>query len=105
MVTASRSGRAPSKGKGKTKAPEQSGDKTQVVSQHRLHDTDTGSPEVQVALLTQRIEQLTKHFETHVKDHASRQGLLKLVGKRRTHLEYLKAQDVKRYSGLIEKLN
>ena len=75
-----------------------------VVEQFRLHQTDTGSPEVQVALLSQRIEQLTEHFKIHLKDHHSRRGLLKLVGQRRRLLDYLKRTDVERYQSLIQRL-
>ena len=75
-----------------------------VVEQFKLHQTDTGSPEVQVALLSQRIEQLTGHFKIHLKDHHSRRGLLKLVGQRRRLLDYLKRTDVERYQGLIQRL-
>ncbi len=78
--------------------------KRTVIRQFRLHDRDTGSPEVQVAILTRRIEQLTRHFEEHKKDHHSRRGLLKLVGARQRHLNYLKALNVVRYRELIEKL-
>jgi small subunit ribosomal protein S15 len=75
-----------------------------VIEQFRLHQTDTGSPEVQVALLSQRIDHLTEHFKTHVKDHHSRRGLLKLVGQRRRLLDYLKGSDFERYQGLIQRL-
>jgi small subunit ribosomal protein S15 len=75
-----------------------------VMEQFRLHQTDTGSPEVQVALLSQRIEHLTEHFKTHVKDHHSRRGLLKLVGQRRRLLDYLKDTDFERYQSLIQRL-
>jgi small subunit ribosomal protein S15 len=75
-----------------------------VMEQFRLHQTDTGSPEVQVALLSQRIEHLTEHFKTHVKDHHSRRGLLKLVGQRRRLLDYLKDTDFDRYQSLIQRL-
>ncbi|MGE5305171.1 MAG: 30S ribosomal protein S15 [Alphaproteobacteria bacterium] len=75
-----------------------------VIEQFRLHQTDTGSPEVQVALLSQRIDHLTGHFKTHVKDHHSRRGLLKLVGQRRKLLDYLKDNDFERYQGLIQRL-
>ena len=78
--------------------------RTTVVEQFRLHQTDTGSPEVQVALLSQRIEQLTEHFKIHLKDHHSRRGLLKLVGQRRRLLDYLKRTDVERYQSLIQRL-
>jgi len=75
-----------------------------VIEQFRVHQTDTGSPEVQVALLSQRIEHLTGHFKIHVKDHHSRRGLLKLVGQRRRLLDYLKKSDFERYQGLIQRL-
>ena len=75
-----------------------------VMEQFRLHQTDTGSPEVQVALLSQRIEHLTEHFKTHVKDHHSRRGLLKIVGQRRRLLDYLKDNDFDRYQSLIQRL-
>ncbi|HYY25300.1 MAG TPA: 30S ribosomal protein S15 [Candidatus Udaeobacter sp.] len=75
-----------------------------VIEQFRLHQTDTGSPEVQVALLSQRIEHLTEHFKIHLKDHHSRRGLLKLVGQRRRLLDYLKNNDFERYQGLIQRL-
>jgi len=76
----------------------------QIVEQFRLHKTDTGSPEVQVALLSKRIDYLTEHFKTHVKDHHSRRGLLKLVGQRRRLLDYLKSRDFERYQSLIQRL-
>ncbi len=75
-----------------------------VIEQFRLHQTDTGSPEVQVALLSQRIDHLTEHFKIHVKDHHSRRGLLKLVGQRRRLLDYLKDNDFERYQSLIQRL-
>ena len=75
-----------------------------VIEQFRLHQTDTGSPEVQVALLSQRIEHLTEHFKIHLKDHHSRHGLLKLVGQRRRLLDYLKSSDFERYQSLIHRL-
>ena len=78
--------------------------KEETISEYRLHDQDTGSPEVQVALLTGRISQLTDHFKTHAKDHHSRRGLLKLVGRRRRLLDYLKRQDFERYKQTIERL-
>ena len=78
--------------------------KTQVIQDYRLHDNDTGSPEVQIALLTTRINQLTDHFKTHDKDHHSRRGLLKLVGQRRRLLDYLKRKDASRYRNAIERL-
>ena len=78
--------------------------KSDIIEKYRVHDTDTGSPEVQVALLTQRINELTEHFKVHKKDHHSRRGLLKLVGRRRRLLEYLKRQDVDRYRRTIKRL-
>ena len=78
--------------------------KTELVEQFRLHPTDTGSPEVQIALLSERIDYLTEHFQTHVKDHHSRRGLLKLVGQRRRLLDYLKRYDNERYKSLIDRL-
>lgn len=78
--------------------------KTVIISDHRAHETDTGSPEVQIALLSRRIEDLTEHFKTHNKDHHSRRGLLKLVGKRRRLLDYLKLNDTGRYQSVIERL-
>jgi len=78
--------------------------KTELVEQYRLHPTDTGSPEVQVALLSERINHLTEHFQTHSKDHHSRRGLLKLVGQRRRLLDYLKRYDGERYKTLIDRL-
>jgi small subunit ribosomal protein S15 len=76
----------------------------ELIETYRTHDSDTGSPEVQVALLTERIANLTEHFKTHHKDHASRRGLLKLVGQRRRLLNYLKNQDINRYRDLIRRL-
>lgn len=78
--------------------------KTSIISGYRTHDTDTGSSEVQVALLSERITYLTEHFKTHPKDHHSRRGLMMLVGQRRRLLDYLKGKDIKRYRGLIDKL-
>ena len=78
--------------------------KKSLIDQYGTHPTDTGSPEVQIALLSERIGQLTDHFKTHQKDHGSRRGLLMLVSKRRRLLDYLKTKDVQRYRGLIEKL-
>ena len=78
--------------------------KAEIVRGYRRHDSDTGSPEVQVALLTERITHLAEHFKTHAKDHHSRRGLMMLVGQRRRLLDYLKSKDVQRYRGLIEKL-
>jgi small subunit ribosomal protein S15 len=79
-------------------------EKTDIVNQYRVHDADTGSPEVQIALLSNRITYLTEHFKTHAKDHHSRRGLLKLVGRRRRLLDYLKKTDVARYRTIIDKL-
>ncbi len=79
-------------------------DKGQLVSDYQLHDKDTGSPEVQVAILSGRIVYLTEHFRTHKKDHHSRRGLLKLVGQRRRLLDYLKKLDFNRYKTLIDRL-
>lgn len=79
--------------------------KKDVIEKFRLHASDTGSPEVQVALLTNRITYLTEHFKVHQKDHHSRRGLLKLVGQRRRLLNYLKKKDVARYRQLIEALS
>jgi small subunit ribosomal protein S15 len=78
--------------------------KTDLIGSYRTHDSDTGSPEVQVAILSERINYLTDHFKTHAKDHHSRRGLLKLVGQRRRLLDYLKAKDLERYADLIKKL-
>lgn len=79
-------------------------DTAATIADHRLHETDTGSPEVQVALLTERIEHLTEHLKVHKKDHHSRRGLLMLVGRRRRLLDYLRRNDVDRYRALIAKL-
>ncbi len=78
--------------------------KSQVIDQYKTHATDTGSPEVQIALLSERIGQLTDHFRTHKKDHASRRGLLMMVSKRRSLLDYLKKYDAERYKAIIQKL-
>jgi small subunit ribosomal protein S15 len=78
--------------------------KTSIISDYRTHESDTGSPEVQIAILSERINYLTEHFKAHAKDHHSRRGLMMLVGQRRRLLDYLKTKDVKRYRGLIEKL-
>ena len=78
--------------------------KKAVISDHAKHEGDTGSPEVQIALLTARIQDLTGHFKTHQKDFHSRQGLLKLVGRRRNLLNYLKKTDVQRYRSILDKL-
>jgi len=78
--------------------------KTELIGSYQVHRTDTGSPEVQVAILSERISYLTEHFKTHAKDHHSRRGLLKLVGQRRRLLDYLKAKDSDRYADLIRRL-
>ncbi len=78
--------------------------KQSVIDQYRTHASDTGSPEVQIAILSERIGQLTEHFKTHKKDHASRRGLLMLVSKRRRLLDYLKKYDTERYKDVISKL-
>jgi len=78
--------------------------KANLIGEHRLHETDTGSPEVQIALFTERIQQLTEHLKVNKKDHHSRRGLLLLVGKRRRLLNYLSRNDVERYRALISKL-
>jgi small subunit ribosomal protein S15 len=78
--------------------------KTTIISDYRTHEGDTGSPEVQIAILSERINYLTEHFKAHAKDHHSRRGLMMLVGQRRRLLDYLKSKDVPRYRGLIEKL-
>ena len=78
--------------------------KTELIESYKTHGTDTGSPEVQIALLTKRIEHLTEHFKSHAKDHHSRQGLLKMVGKRRRLLDYLKRKDLDRYQRVIGRL-
>ena len=79
-------------------------ERKEVIEHFKLHQTDTGSPEVQVALLSQRIDHLTEHFKLHVKDHHSRRGLLKLVGQRRRLLDYLRKHDYERYRSLIQRL-
>jgi small subunit ribosomal protein S15 len=78
--------------------------KKEIINQFQLHEKDTGSPEVQVAILSNRINMLTEHFKTHKKDHHSRRGLLKLVGQRRRLLNYLRRTDEKRYSSVIKEL-
>ncbi|UUZ95685.1 30S ribosomal protein S15 [Paenibacillus sp. P25] len=78
--------------------------KQELIQAHKTHENDTGSPEVQIAILTENIVNLTSHLKTHKKDHHSRRGLLKMVGQRRKPLTYLKNKDVQRYSALIEKL-
>ena len=78
--------------------------KKSLIEQYKTHEGDTGSPEVQIALLTERVNSLTEHFKQHAKDHHSRRGLLMLIGKRRGLLEYLKRKDAERYRTLIDKL-
>ncbi|MBP9144599.1 MAG: 30S ribosomal protein S15 [Thermoanaerobaculia bacterium] len=79
-------------------------EKAEIIRDFRIHETDTGSTDVQIALLTQRINELTGHFKTHTKDHHSRRGLLKLVGQRRRLLDYMKRRDADRYRQVIERL-
>jgi len=78
--------------------------KKSIIEQYRIHETDTGSPEVQIALLTERIKYLTEHLKVHKKDHHSRRGLLQMVGQRRGLLNYLNRQDPARYRAIVEKL-
>ncbi len=78
--------------------------KLEIISKFKTHDGDSGSPEVQVALLTQRIQELTEHFKVHKRDHASRRGLLRMVGQRRRLLDYLKATKVDRYRKVVKEL-
>lgn len=78
--------------------------KPEIISEYRTHEKDTGSPEVQIALLSKRIDYLTEHFKAHAKDHHSRRGLLQLVGQRRRLLDYLKKKDAARYHKLIDRL-
>ncbi len=78
--------------------------KQEIINSYKLHDNDTGSPEVQIAILTERINYLTEHFKVHKKDHHSRRGLLKIVGQRRRMLDYLKKKDIERYRAIIGKL-
>ena len=79
-------------------------DKPATIAEHRLHETDTGSPEVQIALLTERIRHLTEHLRVHKGDHHTRRGLMKLIGRRRRLLDYVKANDVERYREIIARL-
>ena len=79
-------------------------EKQRIIKKCQVHDGDTGSPEVQIALLTERINGLTSHFEKHKKDHHSRRGLLKMVGRRRSLLNYLKKKDIERYRSIIGEL-
>ena len=78
--------------------------KTSIIEAHRTHENDTGSPEVQVAILTERINQLTEHLKVHAHDNHSRRGLYKMIGKRRSLLDYLMKKDIERYRALIAKL-
>ena len=80
-------------------------EKKQIIEQYKRHEEDTGSPDVQVAILTKRINDLTEHFKVHKKDHHSRRGLLMLVGQRRRLLNYLRDHDIKRYRDLVQTLN
>ncbi len=79
-------------------------EKTAVIEANRIHETDTGSPEVQIAILTKRISDLTEHLKVHKKDNHSRRGLFKMVGQRRNLLNYLKKKDIERYRAIVEKL-
>ncbi len=79
-------------------------EKALVIEENKLHDGDTGSPEVQIAILTKRINELTEHVKVHKKDHHSRRGLLKMVGKRRNLLNYLMKKDIERYRAVVAKL-
>ena len=79
-------------------------EKSATIAEHRLHETDTGSPEVQVALLTERIKRLTEHLQLHKGDHHTRRGLMKLIGRRRRLLDYVRNNDVERYRALIARL-
>lgn len=79
--------------------------KTKVIKESAIHDKDTGSPEVQIAVLSKRIDELTSHLKKHLKDKHSRRGLLQMVADRRTHLKYLESNDKKRYAAIIKKLN
>lgn len=78
--------------------------KQEIINSYKLHESDTGSPEVQIAILTERIIYLTEHFKTHKKDHHSRRGLLKIVGQRRRLLDYVKGKNIDRYKSIIDKL-
>ena len=78
--------------------------KQEIIDSFKLHESDTGSPEVQIAILTERITYLTEHFKSHKKDHHSRRGLLKMVGQRRRLLDYVKGKSVDRYKSIIERL-
>jgi small subunit ribosomal protein S15 len=79
--------------------------KTKIIKEIAIHDKDTGSPEVQISILTKRIEELTDHLKTHAKDKHSRRGLLQMVADRQSHLGYLMKKDTKRYNALVKKLN
>ena len=83
---------------------QQATNKKEIIEKYKTHDTDTGSSEVQIALLSDRISYLTDHFQSHAKDHHSRRGLLKLVGQRRSLLKYLRNKDINRYRSLIKEL-
>ena len=79
-------------------------EKAKIIKKHKLHDSDTGSPEVQISILTKRIAELTEHLKVHKKDHHSRRGLLKMVGQRRRLLNYLRDSDIERYRNIIKEL-
>jgi small subunit ribosomal protein S15 len=78
--------------------------KHEIIEEYKVHESDTGSPEVQIAVLTERIKNLTEHFKEHGKDHHSRRGLLQLVGRRRSLLDYLKKNDIARYRSIVQRL-
>lgn len=78
--------------------------KRKIIEDHKIHESDTGSPEVQIAILTRRVNELTEHLRAHKKDHHSRRGLLKMVGQRRRLLNYLRKNDIERYRAIVEKL-
>lgn len=84
--------------------PQTTEKKSEIIQEYRQHESDSGSPEVQVALLTNRIIELTEHFKTHKQDHHGRRGLLKMVGRRRSLLDYLKRKDLERYRTTIQRL-
>jgi small subunit ribosomal protein S15 len=90
--------------KGGDKVAQSAQDKKELINQYKLHDSDTGSPEVQIGLLTHRIQYLTEHLKVHKKDHHSRRGLLMLVGQRRRLLNYVKNNDIQRYRAILENL-
>src|SRR5437773_11157879 len=94
----------PDEGKENRGVPLDTGQKAAIIDEYRIHEKDTGSPEVQVAILTERINQLIEHLKSHKHDHHSRRGLLKLVGQRRRHLRYLTREKASRYQDIINRL-